>query len=308
VKLDLNLLTVFDAVLRTGSVTKAAEVLGLNQSSTSNALQRLRETLGDPLFIRSGNRMVPTPLAAAVAQPIRNALNEVGDALQAARAFDPRRSDRTFRIAMNDLGQLRFMPRLMAHAREVAPGITLETVDIDPNQVTQSLAEGGIDLVIGPLKDFGPRYHRRRLISDTLVCVVSAQHPTIRNVLTMDAYLSAVHGAYRPAAASHAFINRAVENVFLAHRRERRVAVRLAYTIGLGPIIESSDLIFTLPGGLAARIAKGARLRVLATPFKAPKFEISQQWHDRYHRDPGNQWLRKAVEKLFLDADPTAPY
>jgi DNA-binding transcriptional LysR family regulator len=308
VKLDLNLLTVFDAVLRTGSVTKAAELLDLNQSSTSNALQRLRDALGDPLFIRSGNRMMPTPLAAAMARPVRDALNQVDEALTAARTFDPGRSDRTFRIAMNDLGQLRFMPQLIAHAREAAPRITLETVDVDPEQVRQLLAEGGIDLVIGPLHDFGPQYHRRRLFSDTLVCVVSAQHPTIRDVLTLDAYLEGVHGAYRPAAASHAFINRAVESVFLAAGRERRVAVRVAYTIGLGPIIEASDLIFTLPGGLAARIAKGADLRVLPTPFKAPKFEISQQWHHRLHKDPGNVWLRKSVEKLFLGADPNALY
>lgn len=305
-KVDLNLLTVFDAVLRTGSVTHAAQLLGLNQSSTSNALQRLRDALGDPLFVRSGNRMIPTPLAAAMAQPIQNALNQVGEALQAARIFDPARSDRTFRIAMNDLGQLRFMPKLMAHARTEAPGITLETVDIDPDLAKQLLADGGIDLVIGPLQDFGAQFHRRRLFSDTLVCVVSAQHPKIRDVLTLEAYLSGVHGAYRPAAASHAFMNRAVEDVFLAHRRERRVAVRLAYTIGLGPIIESSDLIFTLPGGLAARIAKGAQLRVLPAPFSAPKFEISQQWHHRFHRDPGNKWLRDAVTNLFLNADPTA--
>ena len=308
VKLDLNLLAIFDAVLRTGSVTRAADLVGLNQSSTSNALHRLRHTLDDPLFIRCGNRMIPTPFAAAIAHPIQDALNRVADALQAARAFDPRRSGRTFRIAMNDLGQLRFMPKLIAHARETAPGITLETVDIDPELVKHSLAEGGIDLAIGPLHDFGPQYHRRRLFNDTLVCVVSAHHPSIRDVLTLDAYLGGVHGAYRPAAASHAFINRAVEAVFLAHRRERRVAVRLAYTIGLGPIIESSDLIFTLPGGLAARIARGAKLRVLPTPFKAPKFEISEQWHHRFHKDPGNEWLRKSVAKLFLNAEPHAFY
>jgi DNA-binding transcriptional LysR family regulator len=302
-KLDLNLLTVFDAVLRTRSVTRAAESLGLNQSSTSNALQRLRDTFGDPLFVRSGNQMVPTPLAAAMAESVHNALHHVGHALQAASPFEPLRSDRMFRIAVNDLGQVAFMPKLMAYARKFAPGVTLETVNIDPRIARQSLAEGGIDLVIGPLQDFGPDYHRQKLFADTLVCVVSAHHPTIRDELTLETYLDGAHGTYRPAGASHASIQDIVERFFATHRRKRRLVLRLAYTLGLGAVIESTDLIFTLPSGLALLAGKGAKIRVLPTPFKAPRFEISQEWHHRFHRDPGSRWLRQAVATLFRGKD-----
>jgi DNA-binding transcriptional LysR family regulator len=307
-KVDLNLFTVFDAVLRTRSVTRAAETLGLNQSSTSNALQRLRDTFNDPLFVRSGNQMNPTPLASAMAAPIRNALGEVQHAMETARAFDPAHSDRTFRVSVNDIGQLVFIPKLMAHLRRAAPGISLETVDTGPHQAKHLLAEGTLDLVIGALDDFGAEYHRQALFSDTIVCVVSGRRFRGREKLTLDEYLNGLHGTYRPVAPSHILINRAIEQVFAAHRRERRVALHLAYMTGIGTVIEATDLIFTLPTGLARHIAQVANVRVLPLPFKPPRIEISQEWHHRFHRDAGNQWLRQAVAALFRKADPRELY
>jgi DNA-binding transcriptional LysR family regulator len=302
-KVDLNLFTVFDAVLRTRSVTRAAETLGLNQSSTSNALQRLRDTFNDPLFVRSGNQMIPTPLASAMAEPIRNALGEVQQALGAARTFDPAHSDRTFRVSVNDIGQLVFIPKLMAHIRRTAPGVSVETVDTGAHQAKHLLAEGTVDLVIGPLDDFGAEYHRQALFSDTIVCVVSGRRFRGRDRLSLEEYLTGLHGTYRPAAPSHILINRAVEQVFAANRRERRVALRLAYMTGIGPVIEATDLIFTFPNALASHIAQVANVRVMPAPFKAPRVEISQEWHHRFHRDPGTQWLRQTVAALFRKAD-----
>ena len=307
-KVDLNLLTVFDAVLRTRSVSRAAETLGLHQSSTSNALQRLRERFKDPLFVRSGNQMIPTPLASAMAGPIRNALGEVQHALETARAFDPARSDRTFRISVNDIGQLVFIPKLMAHIRRAAPGVSVETVDTGPNQAKHLLAEGTLDLVIGALDDFGAEYHRQPLFSDSIVCVVSGRRPRTREKVTLQEYLTGLHGTYRPVAPSHVAINRAIERVFSAHRCERRIALHLAYMTGIGPVIEATDLIFTLPNGLASHIAQVANVRVLPLPFKAPRVEISQEWHHRFHQDPGNQWLRQAVTSLFRKSDPRELY
>jgi DNA-binding transcriptional LysR family regulator len=298
VKVDLNLLEVFDAVFRTGSVTRAAEIIGLTQSSTSNALQRLRAIVSDPLFVRSAGRMVPTPLARSLSEPVRQALAHV-ETIEAARPFEPASSERTFRISVNDIGQLVFIPKLMATIRRLAPGISVETVGTSPEDVRRLLADGDVDLALGALVDFGPSYHRQRLFSDLIVCVVSANHPTIRKELSLDAYLDGTHGSYRPSGISHAHIAKVVDKVFEEQGRVRRVALRLAYMPGLGRVIEGTDLIFTSSSGVASHIRNEANVRVFPVPFKAPRIEISQQWHHQFHHDPGNRWLRKQVATLF---------
>lgn len=307
-KLDLNLLTVFDALLRAKSVTRAGEALGLNQSSTSNALQRLRDTFDDPLFVRSGNQMVPTPLASAMAESVRNALGEVRHALEAASPFDPARSNHTFRISVNDAGQLFFIPKLIAHIRRLAPSVAVYTVDTGPHSAKQLLADGTIDLVIGLIDDFGADFHRQILFNDTVVCAVSARRFPGRQTLTLEEYLSGSHGAYGPVSPSHILINRAIDRIFTMHRRDRRVLLRLSYTTGLGSLIEATDLIFTLPRAIAFLIRDTANIRVLPLPFKGPRYEISQEWHHRFHRDPANQWLRQCVAALFRKADPRELY
>ena len=306
-KLDLKLLEVFDALFRRGSVTRAADAVGLTQSSTSNALQRLRTVFSDPLFVRSGTRMVPTRLACSIADSVRQTLAQVRCITEVARPFDAPTSGRVFKISVNDIGQLVFIPTLMAAIRKLAPRVCVETVGSAPHEVKRLLADGDVDLALGALDDFGPNYHRQRLFRDSIVCLISANHPNVRKDLSLHAYLHGTHGRYQPTGISHALISKVVERLFADHRCEPRVALRLAYMPGLGRVIESTDLIFTLSNGVASHIRNDANVRVVPAPFKTPRIEISQQWHHRLHQDPAHQWLRRQIAALF-GKDPKQLY
>jgi DNA-binding transcriptional LysR family regulator len=147
--LDLNLLLVFDALLRTRSTTLEAEELRLTQSAVSNALKRLRVAFADPLFVKTPDGMLPTALAGTLAQPISDGLSSIRDAVEAKTSFDPATSDRTFRIYMSDIGQMILMPKLMAELAKIARNLKIVTVDASHKDAQYAMTTGGIDLAIG---------------------------------------------------------------------------------------------------------------------------------------------------------------
>jgi DNA-binding transcriptional LysR family regulator len=157
---DLNLLTVFDAVLAERSISRAAGRLDLSQPAVSNALARMRKATGDRLFVRLGNAMVPTPYAQGIADPIRQALTGIRIALGASQEFDPATSPRSFAIFLTDLGEAFFLPRLLARLNRIAPGVHIRTLPMPPEAAEDALRNGEVDLAIGNLPDF-----RRQLSS-----------------------------------------------------------------------------------------------------------------------------------------------
>src|SRR3954462_6286110 len=146
---DLNLLRVFDAVLHEAPVTAAAARLELTQPAVSNALARLRSLLGDPLFVRTASGMEPTPFARGVAEPVRQALALLESALAHGPGFDPAMATRTFRFYMSDVGQVEFLPPLVERVQRMAPGVKLEAVALDVDDIGAALGAGGLDLAIG---------------------------------------------------------------------------------------------------------------------------------------------------------------
>ena len=153
--LDLNLLRVFDAVLHEGTVTAAAARLELTQPAVSNALARLRALLGDPLFVRTASGMEPTPFARGVAEPVRQALALLDSALAHGPGFDPASATRTFRFYMSDVGQVEFLPPLMERVQRVAPGVRLEAVAVDLEDIADALGRSAIDVAVGFLPGLG---------------------------------------------------------------------------------------------------------------------------------------------------------
>jgi len=299
---DLNLLLVFDALIRTHNVTAAGESIGLSQSATSNALNRLRDAFNDPLFVRGSDGMAPTPLAEELAPTVQSALSELRAVIDEKRAFDPATSQRTYRILMSDVGQINFLPRLTAILRVRAPQISLETVEMPTRQAQVAMASGYVELAVGYLEDFGPNFHRQNLFLDDWVCVISQKHPSAKDGLSEDQYLNGAHLSYNPAGGSHVLLDQILERFFEAKKIRRRVAIRVAHSTGLSSVVADSDLILTVPRALATSYLGYARVTLMPLPFPAPQMEIVQVWHDRFQRDSGHRWFRRTFAELFRQA------
>src|SRR5690348_4700058 len=172
--LDLNLLRVFDAVLREKSVTAAAAGLELTQPAVSNALSRLRGVFGDPLFVRTPTGMDATPFARELAEPVRQALALLESALAHGPGFDPASATRAFRFYMSDLGQIEFLPPLIERVQQRAPGVRLEAVALEVEDIAAALAAGSLDLAVGFLPGLGSPVSRRPLFRDPYLCLMRA--------------------------------------------------------------------------------------------------------------------------------------
>src|SRR5882672_2648032 len=190
---DLNLLRVFDAVLRERGVTPAATGLGLTQPAVSNALSRLRGVFGDPLFVRTPSGMDATPFARELAEPVRQALALLESALAHGPGFDPASATRAFRFYMSDLGQIEFLPPLIERVQKLAPGVRLEAVALEVEDIATALAAGALDLAVGFLPGLGPPVRRRALFRDPYLCLMRADHPTIKKTLSRKQFLAASH-------------------------------------------------------------------------------------------------------------------
>ncbi|UCV17848.1 LysR family transcriptional regulator [Ferribacterium limneticum] len=299
--LDLNLLLVFDAILRTHSTTLAGEQMGLTQSAVSNALKRLRLAFDDPLFVKTQEGMMPTLRAEKMAETIQSALLQIRNVVEDRGEFDARHSERTFRLCMSDIGQMIMLPPLLNYLRTEAPHINLETIEATPQEAPGLLARGEVDLAIGFLKDLGDGIYNQRLKRETFVCLVRADHPTIRDHLALGQYLSAAHAEYRPSGGSHSIFEDAAKKLFAAHGVERRVALRLAHSTGIGLVITHSDFVIAVPSRLGDTFSAYPNLRVFPLPFESPVYNITQQWHGRCQKDPGHAWLRTTFALLFRE-------
>jgi DNA-binding transcriptional LysR family regulator len=294
-RLDLNLLRVFDAILETRSVTVAASTLNLTQSAVSNQLARLRDAFDDPLFVRTSDGMVPTPRAMAMADPIRKSLVAIRFCLEEQLGFDPATSDRTFKIFMSDVGQLVFLPRLLERITRVAPLVSIHTVQVPPSRLRDvALESGEVDLAAGYFEDFDGSFRQQLLFEESYVGMVRRGHPTIRETLSLETFLGTLQA-------------NAVDQAFAVADVPRRVAVRAAHSMGMTSIVSSTDLLVIVPGRLAAACRELADVNILALPIEVPKFQIKLHWHERFHHDPGNRWLRGLVAELFQDRRAHAP-
>jgi len=297
--IDLNLFLAFQAIYATRSVTLAGERLGMTQSAMSNALKRLRERFNDALFVRSTDGMVPTPVAERLITPIEEGLACLMQAVDQGRTFEAQTSGRTFRIAVNDIGQLVMMSELLLVARGIAPGVRFETVDVPIAEARQRMLHGQIDIALGSWEPIGPSFYQQRLFDETFVVLTSRASPLGgRDSIGLDEYLAAEHIAYRPHGTTDFQLQQTLERAGALDRR--RVVLTAAHSLGLSSIVASSGLLLTAPARLAqAMVASRTGLHIVNAPFEVVPFEIRQQWHERFHQDSGNRWLRELIFGLF---------
>jgi len=289
---DLNLLRVFDAVLREHGVTAAAAGLGLTQPAVSNALARLRGVFGDPLFVRTPTGMDATPFARELAEPVRQALALLEAALAHGPGFDPASAARAFRFYMSDLGQIEFLPPLIERVQRAAPGVRLEAVALDVEDLADALATGALDLAVGFLPGLGAPVRRRALFRDPYLCLMRADHPI--KALTKRKFQEASHAlvTYR---GGHRVVEEALERAGLA----RRIALRLPHFTVVPMVLERTDLLCTLPARVARVFERRGRLKSLAPPMAIPPADVAVHWHERFEAEPGNRWLRELLIELF---------
>ncbi len=293
--IDLNLLRVFEAVLREGGVTPAAGRLGLTQPAVSNALSRLRRAFNDPLFVRTAAGMEATPFARELAEPVRQALALLESALAHGPGFDPGSSTRAFRFYMSDLGQVEFLPPLVERVQRAAPGVRLEAVAADLEDIADALGTGALDLAVGFLPALGPPIARRTLFRDPYLCLMRADHPLIGARLTRKQFVDCSHVLVTYRGGGHRVIEEALERAGAA----RRIALRVPHFTVVPMVLERTDLVLTLPARVARLFERRGRFKALPPPVPIPSAEVAVHWHERFDADPGNRWLREQVMELL---------
>jgi len=295
--LDLNGLRVFDALMQQGSVTRAGHALGLSQPAMSAALAKLRAQIGDALFVRTGRGVRPTPRALELAGPVRRVLDVVRDEIVRTRPFDAAKSRREFTIITPDIGEVVFIPALMKHAEQHAPGVAFRAVAIPFPAAGEALESGDADLAIGYFPDLvKPGFFQQRLFRNTFVCMVRAGHPHTGERFSPAQFQAAVHIIVRPAGRIHLF------EQFLRERGMKiDVRLHLSHFTSLPTVIGRSNLVATVPRDIGHVFAGLARVRLIDPPVQPKPFDVKQHWHGRVSADAGHRWLRDVVRQLFQD-------
>ena len=286
---DLNLLVTLDAVLAEGSVTGAARRLGLSPSAMSRALARLRETTGDPLLVRAGRGLVPTPRALELRDQVARLVQDAEAALRPAEAPDLTTLERTFTLRTSEGFVENFGPDLIARVAADAPRVRLRFV-AKPDKAAAPLREGGVDLETGVIEPTtGPELRAQALFRDRLVGVVRDGHPLARGRVTRDRYLAGRHVAVARDGVRQWPIDDALDALGL-ERDVVTVVGGFATAVGLA---RGSDLVATVPERHTANLREG--MHSFPLPLETPGFTVSLLWHPRLDADPAHRWLRGLV-------------
>jgi len=292
--IDIRLLSVFDEVYKTRSVTAAAAALDLGQPAVSVALSKLRHHFDDPLFVRTSSGMEPTPFGEGLVRPVRAVLEALDTVLGHRNDFDPATSQRTFRICMTDITQLVLLPRLWETLRVAAPGIHIEIVPLTAD-IARMLEGGEADLAIGLMPQLEAGFYQNVLFRQSFVCLVSSDHPRIRDELTLQHFASENHAVISSSGAAPLLIDQEIARLGI----QRKISLKIPNFIGAALVVEHTDLIITIPQRLATVLRGRGALRSFAVPFQLPQYDVKQHWHERFHNDPGTRWLRRVITDLL---------
>ncbi len=288
-----KLLLLFDVLYDTRSVTRTAEQLGQSQPTISLWLGKLREQLGDPLFVRTPTGMAPTPQADALITPCREVLESLRRLTAWEIGFDPASAQRRFRLCLSDASHVTLLPKILEYLRNHAPGIRLEVARIDGN-TERALETGEADLAIGFVPWLGGGIYQQVLFPQDWVCLASPGHPRIGDALQLDGYVREGH-----VFVSAGTGQKLLEAALARNAIERQIVLELPGFLGLGAVVGNTDLIATLPRHIGETLARPHGLKVHTCPLPIETFLVKQHWHARYHQDPGNRWLRSTISTLF---------
>jgi DNA-binding transcriptional LysR family regulator len=290
---DLNLLRVLDDLLRERNVSRAAGRLALSQPAVSNALGRLREQLEDPLLVRAGRSMQPTPKALELEAPIRRALQQIEQSLSQGGLFDPVSSRQRFRIAMTDYVELLCLPRLLQQLSIEAPQVRIDTCNLGPNLPLDALDKGELDLALGRFAELPPRVMRRPWLQETLQLAVRRYHPQVQRAPDLQGFLALRH-LWVHGGQSKGMVDQWLNEQGL----QRQIACTTANYLQAAHIAASTDLVAVLPRRLARYFAGLLPLQLHELPFALEPFELETTSVALRESDPALQWLIGKIERL----------
>jgi len=302
-QVDLNLLTVLDALLSERHVSRAGERVGLSQPATSAALARLRATFNDPLLERDGNRMRLTARAAELREPLTAALTALRAVFDDGGEFDARSTKGTFRIATTDFVAMLLLPRLQQELETSAPELTIELSGL--SAVQQRMDEDELDLVIGTFDSLPSRFRRSQLFTEHLVCLVRTGHPSLSggagpsDPMLLEDYLKYPHLRVSPRGDDLGSVSRAVADLNV-----RRHIGCIVQQFSVAPfVVESTDLIATLPARIAIRFADVLAVSIREAPLRLKDRLFEMVWHERRDPAPFHRWMRERIAAVCEELD-----
>jgi len=297
--LDLNLLPIAFALYDEQSVSRAARVLGMSQPAVSMALKRMREAFDDPLFVRVPNGISPTPRAHAIIQHSRPLVARLQQDLLTGQSFDPLTSTQTFTLALSDVGEMAFLPRIVPLLRELSPHCAVRSVSLPGSQLAHELEKGDVDAAVGYFPVLATKnFRQRRLSVHRFACLMRVSHPLWAPRLTVASFLQADHLVVREEGRSQ----EVVERFFARRRIQRSVHAFTSHFLGVPFILARSDLIATVPYAVARDFAAlSSQLAIALPPFDITGFELKLHWHRRFDNEPRNRWLREQLARTFRD-------
>lgn len=302
-RIDLNLFVVLDAIYSEGNITRAAKALHLTQPALSHALARLRELLNDPLFVRQGKLMVPTPLVRGLIGPVRQALQTLDVSVNNSRSFDPASTRRTFTLGFRDVLEATTLPPLISRLQESAPNIDLASVRVDRRDLEAELAAGSLDLAVDVLLPLSGSIRSMRVSRDALVVVVRAGHPEVGERLNLDTYLAQSH-----VLVSSRRKGPGLEDMELARiGRQRHVGLRCQHYFAACGVVSETDLLLTMPGQYAYVANRDLPNRIFPLPLDMPPLDVYLYWHENADSDPANRWLRELLLTLLRRQNQDLP-
>lgn len=292
--IDLNLFVVFDAIYTEGNLTRAGEIIGITQPAVSNSLSRLRNLFDDPLFVRTAEGMVPTPVAQNIIGPVRQALGLMRSSVQESEAFDPSRSDKRFRVSMTDLSQAIILPYLFGRIKREAPLIAVDCYHVHRRDLNIELASGNLDFAVDIPLTPDPQIRQAPLFSHRHVCVIREDHTTVGQELTTDQYLDLrhIHISSRKGGLGH------VDLALGKQGKRRNIALRTQNYLATPELVSRTDLAITVPRVFADFMVTQYPVRYLELPFDVPNLETYLYWHESTDKDQANRWMRELILAL----------
>jgi DNA-binding transcriptional LysR family regulator len=290
---DLNLLRVFDALMREQNVSRAAARLALSQPAVSNALSRLRVLLNDPLLVRVGRSMQPTTRAQALEAPIRAALQQIEQSLSATAKFDPATSRQQFSIAVTDYVELICMPRLLAQLSAQAPGMRIDIRHLTPNLPVEALDQGEVDLLLGRFEQVPARFSCQHWMSETLQLALCRNHPWAQQEINLDAFIQLRH-----LWVSGGQTRGMVDQWLAEHGLARTIHYTTPNYLQAAHLIAGSELAAVLPRRLAQHFAQLLPLQLHDLPFSLGPFHLQMVSLTARQREPALQWLMAQISQI----------
>ncbi|MET1077704.1 MAG: LysR family transcriptional regulator [Pseudomonas sp.] len=298
-RVDLNLLIVFETLIHERSVTRAAEKLFLGQPAISAALSRLRSLFDDPLFVRTGRSMEPTPRAQEIFLLLQPALDSISTAVSKAQAFDPATAQTVFRVGLSDDVEFALLPPLLRRIRAEAPGVVLVVRRANYLLMHGLLASGEISVGVSYTEEL-PANAKRKTLRRSRPRLLRAD--SVPGRLSLDDYCARPHALVSFAGDLGGFIDDELAKI----DKTRKVVLAVPQFNGLGTLLAGTDIVATVPDYAAEVLIAGGGLRAEDLPIETQSFELSMAWRGAQDNDPAERWLRSRIQMFIGDPDSLA--